>query len=126
MIRIVTVMFLLLMQSCGPSPRTPFPEAYYGLSLGMSIKDFEKRYPDLQKLPQRLGHIDSSRDPGRVGVTRTYIKEYLLRSDRMMRVICNPAESKRITKIVFMKPEHGVKFYRPREIKPSDSSECSM
>ena len=70
------------MQSCGPSPRTPFPEAYYGLSLGMSIKDFEKRYPDLQKLPQRLGHIDPSRDPGRVGVTRTYIKEYLLRNEQ--------------------------------------------
>ena len=92
----------------------------------MSIKDFEKRYPDLQKLPQRLGHIDPSRDPGRVGGTKTYIVEYLLRNDRLMRVICNPTEGKRITKIVFMKPEYGVKFYRPREIKPSDPREGSM
>lgn len=88
----------------------------------MSIKDFEKRYPDLQKLLQRLGHLDPNRDPGRVGGTKTYIVEYLLRNDRMMRVIYDPAKGNRITKIVFMEPEYGIKFHRPRKIKPSDPS----
>ena len=73
--------------------------------------------------PKRLDHVDPSRSSRK---PQTIIVEYLLRHDRMMRVICNPAEGKGITKIVFMKPEYGVKFYRPREIKPSDPREGRM
>ena len=103
---------------CESSPRTPFPERYYGLGLGMSLENFEKRYPDLQNLPRRSGH--SSSGGGRnanIGIT----VEYLLVHDKVMTVICDPEEGKGITSIIFRKSTPGVRYYKPRKVKSSGS-----